>query len=160
MTKRGRPKNPPRPDKDTGTPELQRKRMAISPHDQTQASNPLDALKSRQIISEEAHSAAVHFLACRAIMFGNPHPQAVNLLHVQGNMGESRDEDYRAKIELRYRDACDALRKRGRTVLDAIENLVVHERWPDWFFRSRGNRKGRQHCMEGFAALLAWHRDP
>lgn len=156
MARRGRPKLN-RPKFDEGTPELQTKRKLLVPRDQTQSSCPLDALKARRIISDDAYAAASHFLACRAIMFGNPHPQAVNPLQGQSHPESERSDGDRAKIETRYRAACSAMQRRGRSVLDAVENVVVHERWPEWFF-SHARSKARDRCMEGFAALLSWHK--
>lgn len=165
MAKRGRPKSD-RPAIDYGTPESIAKRAAIvsvktkgkiTLLDPALSTCPLDALKAKGLVSNEAHAAASHFLACRAITFGSPHPSAVNLLQGQSVGGGERDDGDKAKIERRYRAACAAMHKRGRAVLDAIENLVVHERWPEWLF-SHARSKSKDRCMEGFAALLSWHK--
>lgn len=155
MTKRGRPKLN-RPRHDYGTPELVHKRMMISPVDATLSTTPLDALKSRGVISDEAHAAASYFRALRQNIFGKAHVQAVNLGAISG----APDESVSPSDEIEYRDACSAMKCHGRQVFDAVENCVVHERWPD-FLKDRGGPmvSKQKHLMLGLAALLGWFRN-
>lgn len=156
MAKRGRPKSS-RPAIDLGTPELIRKRMHISPADATQSTSPLDALKSKKIVSEEAHTAAVYFNGLRKLVFGKAHPAAIDLTAISsGGMPEELDA---ATAERKYREACNFVKGQGRQAFDALENLVVHERWPDWMFAGRGKRHaGQDHFMRGLGALHGWYR--
>ncbi len=154
----GRPKSN-RPLIDTGTPELMARRLAISPRDASLATAPLDALKARgaEAISDEAYSAACYFAALRKLVFGKAHPQALDLTAAgRGGMPEEMDT---AGAERKYRDACNYVRGQSRLAFEALENLVVHEQWPQWMFAGRGKRDPAQRNFEvGAAALLAWYR--
>lgn len=154
MTKRGRPRLD-RPAVDLGTPELIHKRLMASPKDAAMSTTPLDVLKSRLVISEEAHTAASYFAALRKIVFGKAHPGAIDLTAVSGrpnelDIGEAEDK---------YRQACAAMKAQSRRSLDAVENLVVHERWPGWL-SPRGGQNGSDYKNFGLgiAALLGWYR--
>ena len=152
----GRPKVS-RPKFDCGTPELAAKRLSVAPGDATLSTSPLDALKARGLVSDEAYSAACYFAALRKLVFGKAHPQALDLTAVsRGGVPEELDV---AGAERKYREACMFVRGQDRLALDALETLVVHERWPDWMFAGRGKRAPEQRAFEvGAAALLAWYR--
>jgi len=159
INKGGRPKNKPRPSIDLGTPELIMKRTQISPEDATLASCPLDAIKALRydkvhpVISLDAYNAACAFRATRQNVFGSPHPKAMDLLHATG--GEPTGGD--ATDEAEFRRACDMLKSHGRGVFDAVDNVIIHERYPGWL-------KGKQsaHCpdrkkfMLGLSVLIKW----
>ena len=155
--RRGRPKLN-RPAIDTGTPELIHKRMMASPMDATLSTNPLDVLKSRKIISDEAHGAASYFAALRKIVFGKAHPGAIDLTAIS-SVGMPNELD-RADAEIKYRDACNAMKAMSRASLGAVENLVVHERWPSWLINwTRGTQSREYHHLSaGIAALLGWYK--
>lgn len=157
MAKRGRPRLN-RPTVDRGTPELQYKRLVTSPIDPSLSTTPLDVLKARTIISDEAHSAATYFCALRKIVFGKAHPGAIDLTAVSAFGGA--DEPDRADAEIKYRSACTAIKAINRASLDAVENLVIHERWPEWLVaRTRSAQpRGYHHFSLGIAALLGWYR--
>lgn len=154
MAKRGRPKLD-RPRIDYGTPESIKRRMSISPSDPTQSSNPLDALRARKLISDEAHAAAVYFAGIRKRMFGKAIPPCMDLTAVSGSPQEFDDADA-ARAEIEYGDACNAMKAQGRASYDAVENLVIHERWPEWIGSSNAIRQNK--FMLGLAALLHWHK--
>lgn len=156
MTRRGRPKSD-RPKFDTGTPELIMKRATMAPADPTLSTSPIDVLLARKLISDEAHSAAVYFNALRKLVFGKAHPSAIDLTAVsRGGMPEELDL---ADAERKYRDACAAMRGFSRHALDAIENLVVHERPATWMFAGKGRRdRAQAQFMAGLGALLCWYR--
>jgi hypothetical protein len=153
--KRGRPKSD-RPKTDVGTPELIAKRMAASPTDATLSTTPLDVLKARQVISDEAHSAATYFAALRKIVFGKAHPGAIDLTAVSG-MPQEFD---RADAESKYREACVWMKQQSRASLDAVENLVVHEIWPSWMKTNNYGRhvQGYKRLSLGLGALLSWYK--
>ena len=157
MAKRGRPRLN-RPAVDRGTPELQYKRLMASPDDPALSTSPIDVLKARKIISDEAHSAAVYFAALRKIVFGKAHPGAIDLTAVSAFSGA--DEPDRADAEIKYRDACNAVKAISRASLDALENLVVHERWPCWMVaRTKAQQPRDYHKFTlGLAALLGWYK--
>lgn len=148
----GRPKAPLRPRIDLGTQQLQEKRLHISPKDQTLSTCPLDALKGRGLISDEAHSAAVEFRRCHHLKFGPPHVRAANILATSGG-----DPTESAEAERRYRDGAQMLTRMSRQHFDAIDNLVIHERFPSWMF-GEPNSVARKKTLEGFGILLAWYR--
>ena len=154
--KRGRPRLD-RPKHDYGTPELILKRMELSPMDTARSTTPLDVCLSRGVISDEAHSAATYFNALRKLVFGKAHPPAIDL--TAASRGGMPDELDTAQAEMNYRDACAAMKCQGRQALDAVENLVVHERWPDWLFKHQNNNLASRNkfCL-GIAALLGWYR--
>ena len=153
--KRGRPRLN-RPRQDLGTPELIAKRLAASPGDPTLATNPLDVLKARRIISDEAYGAASYFAALRKMVFGKAHPGAMDLTAVSGASPEEFDS---AEAEIKYRDACNAMKAMSRASLDAVENLVIHERWPGWLTRSGAmSGSGYDRFCLGISALLGWYK--
>ena len=154
--KRGRPKSN-RPRVDSGTPELIAKRMAVTPMDATQSTSPLDALRAKGVLSDEAHNAACYFGALRKLVFGKAHVRAMDLTAVsRGGVPEALDV---AAAERKYREACAAVQGHGRAALDALENIVVHEQWPAWMFAGRGKREiAQRHFEVGAAALLGWYR--
>jgi len=154
---RGRPRLD-RPKHDYGTPELIKHRITMAPKDATRSTTPLDVCLSRGIISDEAHAAATYFCALRKIVFGKAHPPAIDL--TAATRGGMPDELDTADAEGKYREACAAMKCQGRASLDAVENLVIHERFPDWMF-SYG--KGaldpdRRKFGLGVAALLGWYK--
>lgn len=155
--KRGRPKLD-RPKHDYGTPELIKHRITMAPKDATLSTTPLDVCRSRGIISDEAYSAAICFAGLRKLVFGKAHPPAIDLTAV--SRGGLPDDRVSAEDEADYREAYAALKCRGLKALDAVENLVVHERWPDWLFRQRGAHTSalQKHFGLGVAALLGWYR--
>lgn len=164
--RRGRPPTN-RPRFDVGTPELIAKRMAALgpqrydakgkpiPPDDTLSTTPLDVLKARGIISDEAHGAACYFAALRKMVFGKAHPGAIDLTAISGMPNEFD----RADAESKYREACTWMKQQSRASLDAVENLVIHERWPRWM-TVNGSKSGRdyQHFSLGIASLLGWYK--
>ena len=155
--RRGRPRLD-RPKYDVGTPELVHKRMMASPDDATLSTTPMDVLKSRKLISDEAHSAGSYFAALRKIVFGKAHPGAIDLTAIS-SVGMPHELD-RADAESKYRDACKAIKAINRASLDAVENLVIHERWPSWLSSRAVSRQPRDyhHFSLGLAALLGWYK--
>jgi hypothetical protein len=140
------------PDIDTGTPELMAKRLAMA-SDPTLSTCPLDLALSKGFIDRDQHTAAGYYAACRALVFGSPHPKALDLLRTSG----ADTIPNASQAETKYRNACEDLRARGPGVLDAMENFVVHERFPVWLLRGRPDR-ARDRVMEGFAVLMDWYR--
>ena len=155
--KRGRPREN-RPKVDFGSPELIRKRLNLVPHDPTQSTTPLDVAHAKGIVSDEAHSAGTYFNALRKIVFGKAHPPAIDLTAT--NSGGIPAEFDRAEAEAKYRDACAAMKCQGRQAFDAVETVVVHERWQEWMFNGDGGRhiSAQRHFGLGMAALLGWYR--
>ncbi|TAK98951.1 MAG: hypothetical protein EPO08_17765 [Rhodospirillaceae bacterium] len=140
------------PDIDTGTPELMAKRFAMA-SDPTLSTCPLDLALSKGIIDRDQHTAAGYYAACRALVFGSPHPKALDLLRTSG----ADRIPNASEAEAKYRNACADLRMRGPGVLEGIEDFVVHERFPIWLLRGTPSR-ARDRVMEGFAVLMGWYR--
>jgi hypothetical protein len=148
--KGGRPRKT-HPSVDLGTPELAAKRASLSA-DQTLSTCPLDLALAKGVIDQETHAACGYFAACRALVYGSPHPRALDLLRVSGsNLIPNASE-----AEARYRDACGALSARGRSILDAAENFIVHERFPRWLLASDQTRAS-ERALEAFAVLVDWY---
>ena len=151
--RRGRPKSD-RPKFDVGTPEQIMKRATLSPTDPTMSSTPLDVLKVRHIISDEAHTAAGYFAALRKMVFGKAHPSAIDLTAVSGMPSEHDHAD----AERKYRDACFAMKAMSSNSLHAVENLVVHERWPGWLLGESMHGTDYMRFCVGISALLGWYK--
>jgi hypothetical protein len=130
------------------------KRATLSPTDPTMSSNPLDVLRVRNIISDEAHTAASYWAALRKMVFGKAHPGAIDLTAVSGMPNELD----RADAESKYRDACFAMKAQSRASLDAVENLVVHERWPFWLTGGSTHGTDYMRFCVGISALLGWYK--
>jgi len=170
--RRGRPPLN-RPAIDLGTPELVHKRalMAGPPRvttgsdgknkkvepDMTMTTRPIDVLKENGTISEEAHQAAERFAALRKKIFGKASPGAIDIGAV--SRGRPDEDDDTAEAEAKYREACLAIKHYSRSVFDAVENLVIHDRWPRWMFELNADRADREKATLGLAALLAWHKN-
>jgi hypothetical protein len=149
--KGGRPRMV-RPDVDLGTPELVAKRQSLAA-DPALSTCPLDVALSKGMIDRDQHAAASYFAACRALVFGSPHVKATDLLRVSGGIAMS----HASTAEIKYRVACDGLRRRGPLVLEDVENFVVHEHMPQWLTQARAGRE-RDRVMEGLAVLVGWYR--
>lgn len=151
--RRGRPRSD-RPRIDLGTPEQIHKRAMLSPTDPTLSTSPLDVLKARKIISDEAHTAASYWAALRKMVFGKAHPGAIDLTAVSGMPNEFD----RADAESKYRAACDWMKQQSRASLDAVENLVIHERWPGWLLGQSMHGTDYMRFCVGISALLGWYK--
>lgn len=150
--KGGRPRKSPQPTIDLGTPELAAKRAALA-DDPTLSTCPLDLALSKGLIDRDTHTAAGYFAACRALVFGSPHPRALDLLRTSG--ADTIPDTTEA--EARYRAACVALRQRGMGIFGAVESFVVHERMPLWMF-THASHPHRTRTLDGLHALVDWYR--
>ena len=152
LHKGGRPRKAPQPTIDLGTPELAAKRAALAV-DPTLSTCPLDLALSKNVIDRDTHTAAGYFAACRALVFGSPHPKALDLLRTSG----SSSIPNASEAETRYRAACAALRQRGRGILSAVESFVVHERLPLWLLANTADTT-RARTLDGLDILVSWYR--
>lgn len=149
MHRGGRPRQN-KPSIDLGTPENQRRRLIAS--DPTLSTCPLDLALDKRLITQAQHDAAKHFLACRALVFGSPHPHAVDL----GRVSSGSDPRDNAGAEASYLSACQALRVQSRTTWDVMENFLIYERFPVWLVENIPSRK-RDHFFNGMDILHVWH---
>lgn len=158
----GRPRNN-KSAVDLGTPELVEKRLALSKTDPTLSSCPLDVAFAKKFITLAQKDAAEHFLACRAIKHGSPHPRAVDCSRV--SFGES--EKVNPGAEAAYQEACEALKRQSRSTLDAILNVLVYQCYPEWLvdvmkpaevdhLQARA-RVSCTHFLNGMDVLHVWH---
>ena len=155
ISRRGRPRSD-RPRHDYGTPELIAKRVGMSPTDATMSTCPLDVMLSRGTISPEAHTAAAYFVALRKLVFGKAHPAAIDLTAIsQGGMPEELDLD---DAERKYRDACAWIKRFGGRTFIATEDILIHQRWPEWIAIPRSSHWERRLVLLGMSALLGWYR--
>lgn len=152
---RGRPRLD-RPKIDLGTPELILKRSMASPVDHTLSTSPIDVLKARGVISDEAHTAATYWAALRKIVFGKAHPGAIDLTAISS--AAMPDELDRADAEIKYRDACAAVKSYSRAALNSLENIVIHEIYPAWINAKGPDCSAYRTFSLGMAALLGWYR--
>lgn len=155
MAQRGRPREN-RPRYDYGTPELIAKRMGLSPMDATQSTCPLDVMLSKGTISTEAHTAATYWVAQRKRAFGKAHPVAIDLTAI--SMAGSPDEMDNGDAERRYRDGCAHIKRFGARTFMATEDILVHQRWPEWIKLPNSAHWERRLVLLGIAALLGWYR--
>lgn len=151
----GRPRAD-RPRYDLGTPELIMKRAQMSPSDPTLSSTPLDALLGRNHITSEQYAAAFYFKAIRNIIFGRPHPGAVNL-DMGLRHGPEEYEDTQ-EAELRYRRACRALMARGNRVFKTFEAVVIHDEWPVWLKIKNSKHYEAAQFRTGLDEIVKWYR--
>lgn len=141
--------------KDLGTPELIFKRSLMGGKDPAKCTCPLDALKERGTISNDAYDAADHWARIRGILFGSPFPGAVDLLAIGGGrMGDNMD---RSEMEARYFEACADLIRISRQTFTVVENVAFFQRWPQWMFETGTRRnKDKERLFCGFGVLIGW----
>jgi hypothetical protein len=87
------------------------------------------------------------------LVFGSPHPKALDLLRVSG----AATIPETSQAEGRYRTACALLRQRGSHVLDAVEMFVVHEQTPQWLLEGCPSA-ARARLIDGLGILRDWYK--
>jgi hypothetical protein len=130
----------------------------MAPRDATLSTTPLDVCLTRGVISDEAHAAATYFNALRKLVFGKAHPPAVDL--TAASRGGLPDELDLPAAEENYRQAWASMKAVSANSFWAVENLVVHERWPKWLLtegRGKLDPDRNKFCL-GIAALLGWYK--
>lgn len=95
--RRGRPRQSPRPDSDTGTPELAAKRALGLTADL------IDLLMTKEYITEKQRKTAIHFRRLYVRRFGLPVAQAVNWLDATGTPGMFHDELLPEMLDQEYK---------------------------------------------------------
>lgn len=123
-TRRGRPAAP-RPEIDTGTPELAVKRA------QHLTTEWIDLLRQENAISQDMHRCAMRFRWLYTLRFGCPGVRALDLTG-GSSLREtlSHDETWKNRQEEEYRLAVANLRENG--TLDTIMQLVVLNQIPTY----------------------------
>jgi hypothetical protein len=169
--------------KDYGTPEQQRRRILLAggnpkpiedvngvvtrwvdasedekKHDTTLTTTPLDVLLVRGEITQDDHSACLYWLGLRKRVFGKATPEAVDLLATSGGRPDEMEDESLGKAEAKYRSACRVLIRAGESVLTTMENILVHEQWPDWLHERRSAHWQARLTRQGIAALGRWAR--
>jgi hypothetical protein len=116
---RGRPKLD-RPDKDSGTPELQRKRQIYSTEE------VLDAYLRRRIISQNQHWCGIHFRWLYTLRYGIPSVKSTDPTHFGGRECKLENAEWRAERELEFAEAVFHLRK--HRCFESVLNVCVYNR--------------------------------
>jgi hypothetical protein len=133
--KRGRPKAPPKPEKDMGTPELQDKRKAS---DTTEA---LDLCLEKGLITPEQHWCGIHLRWLYTLRHGAPGVRAIDLNHISGVEIASDDPAWREAREAEYHEALKHVARYGDTKL--LMNICIHNERPG--FLSARTQKSPSH---------------
>jgi len=121
---------------------------------------PVDVLLLRGWLTQDEHTACVLFAGVRKLLFGKPTPPAIDLTRASG--ASTPDEISIPKAERAYRYACAKLMAAGGEVFKLVEELVVHEEWPEnWRHWIGMPRKQTRHwealaMMRGMEALADW----
>lgn len=121
---------------------------------------PVDVLLLRRWLSQEEHTACVMFAGVRKLLFGKALPPAMDLTAATGR--SAPDEWDIPKAEHAYRYACAKLRAKGGQVFKMIEDVIVHEQWPDgwrqWIALPRDKTKHWEALTmnAGVGALTDW----
>jgi hypothetical protein len=148
-----------------GTPELQHRRAALigttadtkRKPDQTMTTNPLDLLRTTNVITADQHSAGWRYAMLYAQVHGRYRDAGVE---PEGH-GEPAEESA-AKVAREYRQCADALAKAGRRVKDVTDNVAVYQRfsavpWLGVASRNPGRRtaadRDREALMTGLQLL-------
>jgi hypothetical protein len=127
-----------KPEIDDGTEELQRHRITLVGHaGDRRAAYPLGVLYSRRIILKGDHAAGLRYAglfvaAVRPLTI----PSLLRDLVGRGGLplaiavlSEEAQLERGAEIRLEYLSAHEALRQRGRDVLQAVEDVCIYEHW-------------------------------
>ena len=112
------------------------------------SSCPLDALLARKLISMDEHIDAYEYrrwydTVCEKASGGESH----------GEISEER----LAKATARLKEAARVLLGVSRQAKDAVDNVVIFERWPHVLISDRP-RASDEHLFAGLRALSAWCR--
>jgi hypothetical protein len=163
--KRGRPKLD-RPHHDSGTPELQARRLAlVGLNDPALAEYPLGIMLARELISGEEHEAGCYYAMLYARAVARTNLSCAHLYRrmlAESGRSTGLDDKSQEHIERLFRQGKNRLLAASRLVTEATENLVVFGR-PARFLDSRRTgelRRGAdfteyQAVMEGLAVLVA-----
>jgi len=125
LTKRGRPKKPPAPKRDEGTPEVQLRRMILTGTTNDQrASYPLGILLAHKVIDQQQHNDALHYAHTLQMATGRWQH------HEGGRAGGYGEGSVPAHQE--WQKLAKRLLSLGRRYKDAMDNVAVFERLPSW----------------------------
>lgn len=117
--RRGRPCTP-RPQTDTGTPELMAKRAG------NLTAETIDRLYQQGLINDVQLWCALHLRWLYALRYGRPTVQAYDLTgHSHYQPPQQQDEDWRIRRMLEYRSAAESLQQEG--LLAITLNVVVYD---------------------------------
>lgn len=126
--KRGRPRKPPRPATDLGTPEL------AARHAAGLTAEPLDICLARGILSVDQHWCGIHLRWLYTLRFGAPVAQAAARADCPLTDPRLADPLWRAAREAEYQEG---LQRLGRRFTSPVLSLCVHNEWPHFLRPSR-----------------------
>lgn len=169
--KRGRPKID-RPAIDTGTPEMQARRIALvgSHGDLALAEYPLGVLLARKLITQQEHDAGRYFAYLYGRVVGRTSAK------VPGGQTGWGDEGATAAQERLLKEAQIILGRCGLMARYEVTRICIDEQLPAWFQNAdrlpsmsdpgllRRHRikqwhvggRGYRKCCEGLEALALW----
>ena len=156
--KRGRPKKAKpvaggKEEIDLGTAELQKKRR------RNLTLEPIDICRSKGLIDEAEHSAALHFRWLYTLRFGAAGISALDLTSLNGREIRDFDEGRQAEREREYAAAVEKLR--GVGALKVVMNTVIFNHKPKFLTRSTDlaqiklNASETAKLREGLSVLAA-----
>lgn len=118
-SRRGRPKKQERPEADTGTPELRRKRQ------QCLTVEPLDWLREREIITQQQHWCGLHFRWLYTLRYGVATVQSLDAARVKGLMHSKEYEEWQNEREADWKNAVEAIA--SPALLQLLLNYCVYQ---------------------------------
>ncbi len=151
---RGRPKTI-RPEKDSGTPELQQKRA------EGVTAETLDLCFEKGLITQEQHWCGIHLRWLYTLRYGAPGVRAIDHNHVIGLEMNNDDPLWREAREAEYHEAMKRISERGVSTL--LTNICIHNERPDFLFPRRRKKlswgEDLEQLREGLDILAThWKR--
>jgi hypothetical protein len=163
MVKRGRPRKKPE-YRDKGTPELQIRRMIIVNGGNTdKASDPLDALEERGVITSEMAKAGHSYSLMYYRIFGTPfmHVNYDKLLTKAATSRSSTKEPSRNEAENEWilGECFKILRGLNGKTKDIVDRIALRKVFPGFLYESKAKIKDnyfKQSLQRGLKALDKW----
>ena len=146
------------PARDSGTPELQRKKLAAvnGAVDPALSASPASILFAHGVLSRDQVAAAERYRRCYALSFGLPH--FGGCLLSDGPSGRALDDDRLAHARRQLDAMVAALTTEQKLQID---NLVISAWIPGWFYAARGigralptDERDRAALLTGLSALI------
>lgn len=160
-SRRGRPKKPPQPANDNGTPELrQRKIRLVAGAGISFSESPLQILVARAILEKEESQAGeeyarLYYLANGKTRLGYRGHYA-RLLEMVPLFEHAKEDDpeWAQKRRAQFRMAKAELGRQGKAILSLTEDIAVFQNWPMGYGNDFADREHLLLPIAGFQILL------